>query len=257
MRIACLHSVLDDPVAPRPPAAIAADLADLGLTEVAIDLEAPDVPADAAGAWLESWAQAVADTRLRIAWTRAAPVRWPSACMQLDAAMPLLVPRDGTVGATPADSLRCLVAQAAELRREMLVETAADVFPDARTASDLWRSLPTPGVALEFDLGAYARFNPGANVEIALLRVIDLVGAVRMRDVSGSHGDDDWLAPGEGAGEFARLAEIFQSMAFRGPCVIDFGRRRGAATLPATRRRLRDALAYLGDCGWHESRKFA
>lgn len=140
----------------------------------------------------------------------------------------------------------------------LLLDTDCEVCGDTLSMASLMAALDHPAVRLHFDTAAVLVRNPGSNGEIALQRVLSLVGGVRLSDVELPAAAAHYVALGRGGGvDFARTRQILQAVEFRGPCVVRFspfdigplGEQR-RLTPDQCRQRLEDSLWTLRHAGW-------
>lgn len=163
-----------------------------------------------------------------------------------------------TAGESPSDPFAPRLRRLVDAAEERGLTVAIDMLPglrcDAREMLRLLRELDRPALRLCFDTGAYVAQHPGSG-EVALQRVCTHLGAVRLRDATGSAGEDDYPPLGQGAAvDFTRTREVLEAIAFRGPCTISFTlrRRRTPPTIEECRAGLTRSLAQLHRGGWFE-----
>ena len=160
-----------------------------------------------------------------------------------------------TERAAAIERLRHLCDAPAERGLVVALDTLPGLCGDAREMLRLLRELPHPAAGLYFDTGAYVALNPGASGEVALQRVCTHLAGVRLRDATGTPGDEDYPPLGQGAAvDFARTRDILQALRFGGPCSISFRLHRGRKppTIEQCRAGLQRSLLQLRRGGWFE-----
>jgi len=156
--------------------------------------------------------------------------------------------------AAAIDRLRQLADEAAERELVLALDTRPGLCGDAREMLRMLRELSRPA-GLYFDTGAYVALNPGSSGEVALQRVCTKLLGVRLRDATGTPGDENHPPLGQGAAvDFARTRDIVQALRFGGPCSISFTphRSRKPPTIEQCRAGLQRCLLQLRRGGWFE-----
>lgn len=155
------------------------------------------------------------------------------------------------------ERLRRSCDSAAERGLVLAFDTRPGLCSNAREMLRILRELPHPAAGLYFDTGAYVALNPGSSGEVALQRICAHLAGVRLRDATGTPGEEHYPPLGQGAAvDFTRTRDILQALRFGGPCCISFtlARRRKTPTVEQCRAGLERSLVQLRRGGWFEER---
>ncbi|MDA7977758.1 MAG: sugar phosphate isomerase/epimerase [Pirellulales bacterium] len=118
-------------------------------------------------------------------------------------------------------------------------------------------SLPDRRLGVAIDTGNYLVANPTSSVEVMLQRNIHQLDAILLRDapaeVSGNSPETRLPLGGDGLIDYARAAQIIQSVEFSGPCVFDLSSNVDGSSDSACwieHPHVADAAEHLKICGW-------
>lgn len=165
----------------------------------------------------------------------------------------------GEFDALPAPLARRLITLGDEAQAqglELCLDSTCSLGGTRHGIERTLKSLNHPAIRLQLDCGGYVLQNPGAQLEVAIQRLIGWAGSLRLSDMVEFSPEADYPPLGWGAAvDFFRVWQIVHTMNLAIPCEIYF---RPADTQAATEQQighfLRESLRTLRHCGWRWDR---
>lgn len=160
------------------------------------------------------------------------------------------------------DQIHRLGDLADELEMVLCLDTRPGLCGDSRSMNKTMIEVNHPSVQLCFDTGAYRWCNSNSSEEVALQRILNHVGAIRLRDFEDCDdfeacSSEPYFPPlGLGGGvDFARMLQILRAVEFKGPCAISFSAKANGkrGSLDQVCEALDRSVVLLRDCGWLDS----
>lgn len=146
--------------------------------------------------------------------------------------------------------LRQIGALAAEQNITIALETHPDLVTNGVLGAETMAAVNHPNVTINFDTANVYFYNEGATADGELVKMIDHVGAVHLKDTNGGYKEWHFPVLGTGVVDFPKVFEMMGERGFTGPYTMELEGIEGVEMDEAARLQyIADSVAYLRKLG--------
>lgn len=147
--------------------------------------------------------------------------------------------------------LRILGDLAAQSDVIIILETHPDIVTNGDVGRSTMEGVNHPNIRINFDTANIYYYNEGVNEIEEMMKILDYIEGVHLKDTNGKPGT--WYFPtlGEGIVDFEKVREVLNSRGFFGPFTIENEGIKGEnLSLEQTLERMDKSVSHLRKCGF-------
>ena len=117
--------------------------------------------------------------------------------------------------------MRQIGENAAPLGIKVCLETHLDLAHNGEIALETMGGINHPNICINFDTGNVYYYNHNVTADGELMKIIDHVGSVHLKETNGEYRTWNFPALGEGVVDFKAVFQILNDVGFNGPFTME------------------------------------